>query len=130
MPFTPPEEIQVSLEEQSLTQLKQINAKLGAIQPKLPVSGQIIIAVVNTAIQLPKSPIPNGHNVTIRAPSTNLGTIRLGGSRADVENAAIGFPLVATDPFLEYHIHDLSDLWVAGTSPGDILAWKYEETGS
>ncbi len=114
-----------------LQQLKEINAKLGYVtdQRKLPVSGQILITAVNSGIQFQQRKVPPDVPVTVRALPGNLGTIRIGGSRADVENASTGFPLVATDAPRDYHVHDLSDLWIAGTSPGDGIAWTFEDVG-
>lgn len=122
---------QPSTPELILQQLQEINAKLGieTLQAKIPVSGQIVIAALNTGIQFPKRPVPPGILVYVRTNPTNLGTIRVSGSRADVENATVGFPMIATDTFKTYNIHNLSDLWVAGTSPGDSVFWAFEELG-
>lgn len=93
---------------------------------KIPVSGRLLVIIANDGQQLPGMPIPPGVKVTIRALPTNLGTVVLGGSKASVESGS-DYPLVATDPPTQYELDELSALWMAGTSPGDGIAWTFEQ---
>ena len=53
-----------------------------------PINGQIIIAVTNTAVQLPSNSLVNG--ITVKAKTTNIANGFLGGSTVNTTDTGSG----------------------------------------
>jgi hypothetical protein len=78
-------------------------------------TGQKTVTVPGTAEQLGgATPIPDGFSLTIKAKASNTGTIRIGGTQAAAQNAAMAFTLGA-DQAISLGVKYLSEIWIDAT---------------
>lgn len=79
------------------------------------------------AVQLvaASTPIPDGFGLALKSKKGNTDGIRIGFSKADAENSAVGYPLAAQET-IEYFIDDVNLIW-AFIPNGDILVWTVEQ---
>ena len=85
--------------------------------------GSQAIAVAGTAERLAAQRIPQGHAVVIKARRTNTGYAYPGPSKAIAE--AHHFELSAKES-VEFHIDDLSAVWVDVSVGGEYIEWAIE----
>ena len=95
-------------------------------RPAQIASGELLCPVVSFGYKLPGYDIPWGCEVVVKALSTNLGTIRVGNSKALAENPVIGYPLIANEA-IGYKIKNTGQIWISSTVAGDGIHWTVEQ---
>ena len=115
------------------TTLSKINSTLAALtkasrleNPALIVAHKELVTTAGTAVQLPSVIIPYDKEVSIKAPSTNTGTIYIGNSKLEAEDHTMGYPLTASEA-IEYKIKNLNQLWIDATVAGEGVVWTVEQ---
>ena len=83
-----------------------------------PITFSQDVATAGTAVQLPSNSVPQDCFVTIKAKSTNTGTIYIGGSKADAEDTANAFPLSAGEK-QDLKIKNSSGIWINASVNGE-----------
>lgn len=91
--------------------------------------GQVTITTAGTAIRMPPIPIPEGFAVTILAKPANTGTIYLGKTKEDAENASVRFDGLAAGLAISLRINKLNEIWVNTDTNGDGISWIMEVVG-
>ena len=109
-----------------MADLNTIDEKLGHLirRHKHLATGQVLIVAANVAVQLPSRVIPLGRTVVIKALPGNLigGTVRIAGTRADAENASVGYPLVVNEG-VALAVENLDILWMSGATVAVGITW-------
>jgi hypothetical protein len=131
---------------QVLAALNQIAAALGAGVPPTPGITQVLIPNKNTwrhgqrnvtvagtpeplagsTSGTPDLDIPDGYPVTVIAKPGNNGTIYLGKSLAECQNATARFDGLLAGLAHSLRVKKLSEIWVDADNDGDGVSWSVE----
>ena len=90
------------------------------------IATRVVIEALNTAIELPDIPVPNGFELQIKGWPTNGGLILVSNSRPGATNLNQSWPLLANEA-IGYAIQNADELWVSGTAVGDIVVLTVEQ---
>lgn len=75
------------------------------------------VAAAGSAEQLPNCPVPDGHSLVIKAPSSNTGVIEVGESEAIAEGSS-PFPLAAGE-LVTLQVTNANCVWIDATVNGE-----------
>jgi hypothetical protein len=93
--------------------------------PKIA-SSQLLCPVAGVAVQLPGYEIPWDKEFVIKALPTNFGTIRVGNTKMEAENAQLGYPLIGNEA-VGLKIKNSEQLWVCATIANEGVHWIVEQ---
>lgn len=92
-------------------------------------TGSFAITSTTEATRLPAVPVPLGRSIIVAIDSTNAGVISIAPNKAECENRSTRFNGLSPNgvTYLDMRIQNLCDVWVIGTSLGDIISWYVEQ---
>jgi len=93
--------------------------------PKIA-SSQLLCPVAGVAVQLPGYEIPYDKEFVIKALPANFGTIRVGNTKMEAENAQLGYPLLGNEA-VGLKIKNSEQLWVCATIANEGVHWIVEQ---
>lgn len=93
--------------------------------PKIA-SEELLCPVAGTAVQMPNYKVPWDKELVIKALSTNWGTIRVGNTKMEAENARLGYPLLANEA-VGLKIKNAEQLWVCANRANEGVHWIVEQ---
>jgi hypothetical protein len=93
--------------------------------PKIA-SSQLLCPVAGVAVQLPGYDVPYDKEFVIKALPTNFGTIRVGNTKMEAENAQLGYPLIGNEA-VGLKIKNSEQLWVCATIANEGVHWIVEQ---
>ncbi len=88
-------------------------------------SGQRVVKVAGTAIQLPSFKIPNGYALSIIAKPTNVGNVYIGSSKTDAEGSN-NFSALTPGSAVSLHIANPNLIWINVDNNNDGISWIVE----
>jgi hypothetical protein len=89
------------------------------------------LAAAATGYQLPVQPVPSGFTVLVKGYPTNAGLIFVGEDLSYVTNIPAGgaggsvWPLLPNEG-IGFQVDDVSRIWVAAATAGDMVSWAVE----
>jgi hypothetical protein len=94
--------------------------------PSKIASSQLLCPVAGLAVQLPGYKIPYDKEFVIKALPTNFGTIRVGNTKMEAENAQLGYPLLGNEA-VGLKIENSEQLWVCASIANEGVHWIVEQ---
>lgn len=112
---------------QAINKLVDLLGGGAALQnPTKIASQELLCPTAGLAEQLPGYEIPYDKEFVIKALATNRGTIRIGNTKTEAENARLGYPLLANEA-VGLKIKNSEQLWVCANRAGEGVHWIVEQ---
>lgn len=89
-------------------------------------TGQLICTAAGVGYQLPDRAIPHDKELLVKAWPTNIGTIFVGRSKTEAQNAIVGWPLIGNEG-VSFKVRNAKAIWVSATVAGERVAWAVEQ---